>query len=194
MVYKITPDVFALWLDLLRAEPKAVLWLLNGPDPAAANLKREASRAGIDPSRIVFAPRRPLDEHLARLGHADLFLDTYPCTAHTTASDAVLAGLPVLTRRGETFASRVAASILSEIGCPELVAHDAAAYRETAMRLMQDRELLARVGEKVRAARTASRLFDTPGYARDLEAVYREMHRRRVHGLPPAHIDLSGAP
>ncbi len=116
--YKITPETFGIWMDLLRTTPEAVLWLIHDDATATHNLRRAATAAGIDSDRLVFAPFRPLAEHLERIGHADLLLDTFPCAAHTTASDALWAGLPVLTRKGETFAGRVAASLLAAVGLP----------------------------------------------------------------------------
>lgn len=187
-LYKITPEVFAIWMDLLRAEPAAVLWLLDDGDDARANLGREAEAAGVDRARLIFAPRRPMLEHLARLGHADLFVDTFPCAAHTTASDALWAGLPLLTRTGETFASRVASSLLAAINCPELIAKDAADYRQKALRLMRDRPALSALRRRVEAARATSRLFDMVAYTRGIEDLYREMYRRSSAGLPADHI------
>jgi protein O-GlcNAc transferase len=186
--YKITPSVFRLWMDLLRAVPGAVLWLLQDEAAAMRNLIASAAQAGVDPGRLVFAPMRPLDEHLARIGHADLFLDTSPCCAHTTASDALWAGLPLLTLRGATFAGRVAASLLTALGLPELIAQDEAGYRETALALARDPARLADLRARLIQARAASPLFDTPAYVRDLEDLYRGMHARRLAGLAPAHL------
>ena len=186
--YKITPDIFAIWLGLLQAVPRAVLWLMQDQPVAAGNLRQAAAAAGVDPSRLVFAPFRPAAEHLERIGHADLFLDSHPCSAHTTASDALWAGLPLLTWKGETFASRVAASVLAAAGLPELAVDSAAEYKAAAEALAGDPARLKAIRARLAQARTSSALFDTPAYVRALEDVYRRMHERRLAGLPPAHL------
>jgi predicted O-linked N-acetylglucosamine transferase (SPINDLY family) len=186
--YKITPEVFATWMRLLQAVGGSVLWLL-GDDPAAAeNLRAAARAAGVDAARLVFAPFHPQAQHLERLGHADLFVDTYPYTAHTTASDALWAGLPLLTRRGETFASRVAASILTAAGLPELVTLDAKAYEALALALARDPDRLAGLRRRAAAAKETAALFDTPTFVRALEHLYLRMHERRLAGLPPTDL------
>ena len=169
--YKILPDVFAIWMRLLAQAPGSVLWLLETNAQASANLRREARSRGIAPERLVFAPRVPVSQHLARHAAADLFLDTFPCNAHTTANDALFAGLPLVTCAGETFASRVSGSQLKAIGLPELVTDSPAAYEALALELARRPELLARYRKRVRANRDASPLFDTAGYTRALEAL-----------------------
>ena len=129
--WKITPDVFDLWMNILKRTPTSVLWLLEDNKHVAENLRREAQVRGVKPDRLIFAGRMPMAQHLARHKCADLFLDTLPCNAHTTASDALWAGLPVLTRMGESFASRVAASLLNAIGLPELITTSAIEYERT---------------------------------------------------------------
>ena len=129
--WKITPDVFDLWMNILKKTPTSVLWLLENNKHVAENLRQEAQVRGVEPNRLVFAGRMPMAQHLARHKCADLFLDTLPCNAHTTASDALWAGLPVLTRMGESFASRVAASLLNAIGLPELITTSAIDYERT---------------------------------------------------------------
>ncbi|WP_372782469.1 tetratricopeptide repeat protein [Phenylobacterium sp.] len=186
--YKITPAVFEVWAELLRALPDAVLWLIRDDATATRNLRQAAAAAGIDPGRLVFAPFRPLAEHLERLGHADLFLGSFPYTAHTTASDALWAGLPLLTRKGETFASRVAASLLTAVGLPEMAVETVADYKAAALALARAPERLQAIRAKLAAAWTTSVLFDTPAYVRGLEDAYRRMHERRLAGLPPAHL------
>jgi protein O-GlcNAc transferase len=186
--YKITPQTFGVWMEILQAAPYAVLWLLEDEAAAAKNLRAEAAARGVDPDRLVFAPRRPLAEHLERIAHADLFLDTFPCCAHTTASDALWAGLPLLTRKGATFASRVAASLLTAVDIPELIVESAEAYRSTALALAADPQRLRSVRQRVAQARTGSPLFDTPAYVRRIEELYRRMHARRLAGLPPDHL------
>ena len=187
--YKITPDVFAVWMDLLSEVPGAVLWLLR--DEAADNLARAAAAASVDPARLVFAPKRPAPQHRARIGLADLFVDSAPCSAHTTASDALWAGLPLVTLKGATFAGRVAASLLTAAGLPDLIAETLDEYRALALALARDPERLAEVRARVAEVR-ATPLFDTPGYVRDLEALYRRMHARRLAGLPTDHLPPEG--
>jgi predicted O-linked N-acetylglucosamine transferase (SPINDLY family) len=186
--YKITPQVFGAWMELLRALPQSVLWLLQDDPDATANLRRSAVASGIEADRLVFAPFCPLPAHLERIGHADLFLDSFPYTAHTTASDALWAGLPLVTRKGETFASRVAASLLSAVGLPDLAVSSAAAYKALALALAGDPVLLKAIRARLLKARTSSALFDTPAYVRGLEDLYRRMHERRLAGLPPDHL------
>ncbi|MEH3145642.1 MAG: tetratricopeptide repeat protein [Methylobacterium frigidaeris] len=183
--YKITPAIFAVWMRLLAAVPDAVLWLFEGNAAARDNLQYEAGSAGIDPARLVFAPKLDSPEHLARLRLADLFLDTLPVNAHTTASDALWAGLPVLTWAGDALVGRVAGSLLHAIGLPELVTHSAGEYEALALALAQDRPRLAALRARLAANRDTSPLFDAARYTRNLEAAYRQMHARRCAGLPP---------
>jgi predicted O-linked N-acetylglucosamine transferase (SPINDLY family) len=192
--YKITPGMFDIWMRLLRAVPGSVLWLLDYNATAVNNLRKEALARGVDAGRLVFARRVPLPEHLARHRAADLFLDTLPCNAHTTASDALWAGLPVLTRLGESFAARVAGSLLNAIGLPELITHHAAEYEATALELARDRQRLARLREKLAARRLTTPLFDTDAYTSNLEEAYRRMFERYQAGLPPEHIHLTARP
>lgn len=186
--YKITPDVFGAWMRILAATPDAVLWLLRDDRTAAAELRRQAEACGLDAARLVFAPFRRLPAHLERLRHADLFLDTVWCSAHTTASDALWAGLPVLTRRGDTFAGRVAASLLRAADLPELITDTLPDYEAAALALVRDRGRLRRLRRRLAEAKTAGGLFDTPRYAAELEGLYLQMHARRMAGLPPEHL------
>jgi predicted O-linked N-acetylglucosamine transferase (SPINDLY family) len=183
---KITPAVFAIWMEVLRARPRSVLWLLQPGPPAMARLQHAAFAAGVAPERLVFAPRCAPAEHLARHAAADLFLDTWPYNAHTTASDALWAGLPVLTRVGETFAGRVAASLLHAAGLPELVAPTAATYRAAALSLSHDRAALDALRDHLAARRTDCALFDTTRSTRAVESAFRAMWQRHAAGLAPA--------
>ncbi|SNR72084.1 Predicted O-linked N-acetylglucosamine transferase, SPINDLY family [Methylobacillus rhizosphaerae] len=171
--FKITPEVFACWMRLLHHQPGSVLWLLESNTTASANLRQTATSHGIDPGRLIFAPRIPLDQHLARHAHADLFLDTQPYNAHTTASDALWMGVPLLTCQGTSFASRVAASLLHAAGLPELITSSLADYEALARKLASSPALLQQYRQHLLAARTSSPLFDTPGFTRDLETLYR---------------------
>lgn len=172
--YKITPEVFALWMRLLKAVPDSVLWLMECNRWAKQNLQQAAVDAGVAAERLVFAPRLSIDEHLARHVHADLFLDTLPYNAHTTCSDALWMGLPVLTCAGDTFASRVAGSLLQAAGLPELICEDLSAYEALALRYATQPEALAAVKSKLKTVK-ASPLFDTALFARSLENLYRKM-------------------
>jgi predicted O-linked N-acetylglucosamine transferase (SPINDLY family) len=188
--YKITPEVFDVWMRLLGQCEGSVLWLFEENREAAGNLRSEASLRGVDPDRLVFAPRLPLPEHLARHAAADLFLDTLPVNAHTTASDALWAGLPLLTRRGEAFAGRVAASLLEAAGLPELVTTNKDDYERVALDLATDPVKLRAIRERLAHARLNAPLFDGAAYARHLEAAYVAMAERYQAGLPPAHIHV----
>jgi predicted O-linked N-acetylglucosamine transferase (SPINDLY family) len=186
--YKFTPAVFDIWCGLLERHPGSVLWLL-GDRHAEGNLRGEAMQRGVLPHRLVFAPDLPQAEHLARLQLADLALDTSPCNAHTTASDALWAGVPLVTCAGDTFASRVAGSLLNAVGLPELVTTSLAEYAGLAAALAGQPALLSGLRAKLARLRDAAPLFDVAGYARGLEALYFEMWRRRQAGLLPGAID-----
>ena len=174
--YKIRPEFFAAWMRLLREVAGSVLWLARNNDIATANLRREASEAGIDPARLVFAERRPaLADHLARHRLADLFLDTLPYNAQSTAMDALWAGLPVLTCAGRSYAGRIATSQLVNIGLPELVAEDLAAYERLAVALARDPQRLQQLKAKLETNRLTTPLFDTKRLCRELEAAYATM-------------------
>jgi predicted O-linked N-acetylglucosamine transferase (SPINDLY family) len=183
--YKITPQMFSVWMELLEAVPGSVLWLFEGNRFAPANLRREAEARQVDPKRLVFAPRKPLAEHLARHRVADLFLDTFPVGAHTTASDALWAGCPLLTLVGETFVSRVAGSLLRSVGLPELVARSLEEYQATALRLASDPDLLAGLRARLEANRKTSPLFDAGRFAQNIEEAYRTMWEIYASGQPP---------
>lgn len=189
--YKITPGVFAVWMRLLACLPGSVVWLLADNDAAQGNLREAARRSGIDPQRLVFAPRAPNSEHLARHRAADLFLDTLPCNAHTTASDALWAGLPVLTAVGATFAGRVAGSLLHAAGLPELVTTNLEDYERLALRLACEPRLLSEYKAKLEANRTAAALFDTDRSTRHVESAYLTMWDRQERGLPPASFEVT---
>src|SRR5262249_12007330 len=154
--YKITPPVFDTWMRLLAAVDGSVLWLIDDQRAAASNLRREAEVRGVAAERLVFAPKRPIAEHLARHRRADLFLDTFPCNAHTTASDALWAALPLVTCVGTTFAGRVAASLLHSVGLPELAASSPAEYESLALGLARNRSMLADIKRKLALRRMTS--------------------------------------
>ena len=188
--YKILPSMFDGWMRILKSVPGSVIWLLEDNATSVANLKREASSRGVSPDRLVFARRMPLADHLARHRCADLFLDTLPCNAHTTASDALWAGLPVLTQIGESFAARVAASLLTALGLPELITTSAEDYEHSAIKLATDPQALQRLKQRLADNRLSSTLFDTSVYVKQIEAAYRAMHARHQSGLAPDHITI----
>lgn len=188
--YKIMPSTFDGWMRILQAVEGSVLWLLEDNPLAADNLRREAVARGVAAERLVFAPRMPLDEHLARHRHADLFLDTLPYNAHTTASDALWAGLPVLTCAGSAFASRVAASLLHAVGLPELVVDTQHEYEARAIALARDAHAILALHDKLKSLLPQAPLFDTRRFARDIEAAYVAMHERALQGLPPDVIEV----
>lgn len=190
--YKITPEVFDVWMRILKRVEGSVLWLFESNATAASNLRKEAAARGVDPERLIFAKRLPLAEHLARHRFADLFLDTLPCNAHTTASDALWAGLPVLTCLGDTFAGSVAASLLTAIGLPELTTATLEAYEALAIDLATQPEKLAAIRQKLVADRLTMPLFDTRLSTKHLEAAYTAMYERHQAGLPPDHIVVPG--
>jgi predicted O-linked N-acetylglucosamine transferase (SPINDLY family) len=189
--YKIAPDVFDCWMRILGQVEGSVLWLFQGNPDAAGNLKKEAAARGIDPARLVFADRMAPADHLARHRAADLFLDTLPYNAHTTASDALWTGLPVLTCLGETFAGRVAASLLHAVGLPELVTTTMADYQRMAIELATEPNKLAAIRATLAANRLTTALFDTRRFTGNIEAAYTAMHARHQAGLPPNLINIS---
>jgi len=187
--YKISPKIFDIWMRLLSRFDGSVLWLSDTNETAIRNLRREAQTRGVDGSRLVFARRVSLNEdHLARHQLADLFLDTLAFNAHSTASDALWAGLPVLSCRGETFASRVAASLLNAVQLPELVAATPEDYERIAIDLAANRDKLAAIKRKLAANRSTAPLFDTESFTRHIEAAYVAMYDRYQAGLAPDHI------
>jgi protein O-GlcNAc transferase len=188
--YKLTPDVFAVWMRLLDQVPGSVLWLLESSSGISTMLRQSAAQHGIAPERVIFAKRMASPEHLARQPLADLFLDSFHYNAHTTASDALWAGLPVLTRIGNTFAARVAASLLRAANLPELVTQSTEEYEALALALAADPSRLRAIRQKLGAQRDTCALFDTPRFTRGLEAAYRAMWERHCAGLPPAHIAI----
>lgn len=193
-IQKIEPILFAVWMDILGQVPGAVLWLYSESEEAQARLRATAATLGIGGERLIFAGRLPKSQHLARHRLADLFLDTRLYNAHTTASDALWAGVPVLTCLGETFPARVAASLLQAVGLPELITQSLDGYAELAVRLaLQPAELRA-LREKLARNRLRMPLFDTERFARHLERAYAMMWERHAQGLPPASLRVEPLP
>jgi predicted O-linked N-acetylglucosamine transferase (SPINDLY family) len=189
--FKILPATFEGWMRILRAVEGSVLWLLQDNSWALKNLKKEAEKQGVAPDRLVFAERLPLPEHLARHRQADLFLDTFPCNAHTTTSDALWVGLPVLTLMGESFGSRVAASLLNAVGLPELITSTQEEYEALAIELALNPLKLADAKLKLANNRLTAPLFDTPLFAKSLEAAYIKMYEQYQADLEPEHISIT---
>ena len=188
--YKILPEVFACWMRLLQQVPGSVLWLLDRSGDSSGNLRRAAAAAGIDPARLVFGIPLPTEQHLARNRLADLFLDTFPYTAHSTGCDALWSGLPILTRMGESFASRVAGSLLLELGLPELVTDSLQEYEARAVHLATHPQELAALRERLERHRSSSPLFDARHFARCIESAYTLVHERALAGKTPDHLDI----
>ena len=186
--YKITPEIFDSWMRLLRATENSVLWLYEGDSAAAANLRREAEKRGVSSQRLIFASKMSPADHLARHRQADLFLDTLPYNAHTTASDALWAGLPVLTCLGTTFAGRVAGSLLRAVGLDELVTHSLEEYEALALKLARDPSCLASLRDRLARNRNTFPLFDTERVTRQIESAYTMMWERYQRGEVPKSV------
>jgi predicted O-linked N-acetylglucosamine transferase (SPINDLY family) len=189
-VYKITPDMFDSWMRILNQVPQSVLWILSSDEVAISNLKKEAQIRGIDENRIIFSGNLEHSEHLARHRLADLFLDTFPCNAHTTASDSLWAGLPLLTRMGDSFVSRVAASLLCAVDLPELIASSQEEYENKAIYFGNSLEKLQIIREKLNEYRQKSPLFNTPLMTKNIENLFTQMYERYQNGLSPDHLSV----
>jgi protein O-GlcNAc transferase len=188
--WKITPTIFDIWMRVLQAVEGSVLWLLGDNACAEKNLRKEAASRGVNPARLVFAGRLPIADHLARHRLADLFLDTLPYNAHTTASDALWAGLPVLTCCGESFVGRVAASLLNAVGLPELVTYNFAEYESLALQLARDSAALASIKIKLGQNRMTCPLFDTDRFRQNIEAAYATMWELWQRGESPRSFSI----
>ena len=189
--YKITPDTFSVWMRILKRVGNSVLWLLKDSSEAEHNLRDAATRSGVDPSRLIFASRVPLPQHLARHRLADLFLDTLPYNAHTTASDALWAGLPLMTCVGESFPGRVAGSLLNALNMPELIVSSMSEYEELAVGLATNVERYREVREKLANNLHRAPLFNTELFARNLENAFIKIYERYRAGSPVDHISIS---
>ena len=192
--YKILPAMFDIWMRLLAQVPGSVLWLVQESELGKDSLRQQASQRGIAPARLVFAPRCGYADYLARYRLADLFLDTLPFNAGTTASDALWAGLPVLTQTGESFAGRMATSLLHAVGLPELITTSAAEYEALALHLATHPAELAELRQRLQTSGRSSPLFDTARFTRHLEQALRMVIQRQRQGLPPAAIDVPPLP
>ncbi len=184
-VYKLNPALFDVWMEILRRLPEAVLWQLSGGDAADLELRKEVRLRGIDPSRLLIMPKLGLNAHLQRLGAADLALDTWPCNGHTTTSDVLWAGVPLVAMQGEAFASRVSASLLRAVNLPELVCTSVASYIERVCELGREPMRRQALRQQLLLARDTAPLFDGPRFARDLESLYSRMWTRHQAGQAP---------
>ena len=189
--YKILPNTFDIWMNLLKKVKGSVLWLLVENSTARENLKKEAAKRNIDESRIIFAKIMPLADHLARHRCADLFIDTFPYTAHTTCSDALWAGLPVVTRIGNSFASRVSASLLNAIGLPELISHSEKEFENLALELANDKDKLEKIKIKLEKNKISKSLFNTEIYTKNIESSYRTIYNRYLNNLSAEDIEIN---
>ena len=190
-LYKVTEPVFSDWLEIMQSVEESVLWLLETREDAAQNLRAFAARHGVDPERLIFAKPVPNTEHIERLALANLMLDTFPYTAHTTASDALWSGVPIVTRLGESFQSRVSASLLKTVGLDDLITQSREDFRSLAMRLASDRAGLEGRRKYLCDQGRLSPLYDTRGFTLDLERAFDEMHRLYREGIPPQSIDVA---
>ena len=188
--YKITPSQFSLWMKILQAAPDSVLWMLKATERAEKNLLEAATQAGIDPSRIIFAKFLPEAQHLERLTHADLFLDSFPCNAHTTASDALWAGVPLLSRSGETFASRVAGSLLCSVGAAELIVANEEDYFDKALKIYQDPQYLAQLKALVKTGIQDGPLYNIQKFTREFETAMQKVHHHHQQDGAPEDVCL----
>lgn len=186
--YKLSPTEFDLWMELLSRVEGSVLWLLAGSARAQSNLRAEAKARGVDPNRLVFAPKVKPEAHLARIQHADVFLDTFNCNAHTTASDALWAGQPLITKAGKGLAARVGASLLHAIGLDQLIVFSDRDYVEKALEMAQNGEKFAAVRETLQASRSTMPLFNSAMFTRHIELAYDAAYDLYLTGQPPTDI------
>ncbi len=190
--YKISPAEFDVWMRLLTRVEGSVLWLVRANSWAQQNLRTEALKRGVDPKRIIFAERVPMADHLARHRLADLFLDTFHYTGHSTAADALWAGLPLVTKLGQGFAARVAASLLHAVGLSGLVANSTEDYERLAVELAENPQKLAALKAMLQACRERAPLFDSEGFARHLEEAYRQAYEQYRDGRGPQIVEVAG--
>jgi predicted O-linked N-acetylglucosamine transferase (SPINDLY family) len=188
--FKLSSEVFDVWCGFLRRLPRSVLWLLEWNEHAPAELRKQAAERGIDPGRLHFAAKVDTQQHMSRFALADVFIDTWPCNGHTTASDALWAGVPVVTYSGRSFASRVAASLLRAIGLPELVASTLNEYEAKVMELATDINRRQALRQHLIHSRDTAPLFDGAGFAADFGDLLRRMAERWSGGLPPEHLGV----
>ena len=188
--YKITPSVFDIWMRLIKKVEKSVLWLIKDNDVAVYNLKKEAEKRGVKSDRIIFAKHMPISEHLARHKIADLFVDTFPYTAHTTCSDALWSGLPVITRTGQSFASRVAGSLLNAVNLKELITKTEKEYEDLILELAKNPKKLKEIKNKLKKNRLKEPLFNSKLYTKKIESAYKKIYERYNSNLSLKNIEI----
>ena len=188
--YKITPNVFGIWMKILKQVKGSVLWLLEDNLTATNNLKLEANKRDIDVKRIIFARRMKMSDHFARLKVADLFIDTLPYNAHTSASDGLWVGLPFLTLAGDTFTSRVGASMLNAIGLPELITHSENEYKNKAIELATNSILLKEIKKKLEINKLSKPLFDAKLFTKNVESAYKKIYKKYNSNIPTENIEI----
>jgi len=189
-LFKLSPEIFNIWMNLLKSINNSVLWILPQNESAANNLYKEATLRNVDPKRIIFAKYMKMSDHLARHKAADLFIDTFPFTAATAASDALWAGLPVLTRVGESFVSRVAASLLNAMGLPELITYTNKEYEKKAIDLANNTKMLSEIKKKVKINKSTKPLFNTKLFTSNLEMAYLKIYEKYVDNKKPSNIEI----
>jgi predicted O-linked N-acetylglucosamine transferase (SPINDLY family) len=189
--YKITPEIFNAWMDILNKTENSVIWILVDNTLSGQNLQSEAEKNGISRDRLIFSGRVDISEHLSRLSLADLFLDTSPYNAHTTASDSLFMNLPVLTLIGESFQARVCASLLTAIGIPELITHSLEQYKNVAIELANNRQKIIELKAKLKNNISTMPLFNTKLYTQNLEKAYKKMYEDYCSGLKPRDIYIN---
>ena len=188
--YKILPEIFNLWVKILKNVENSIIWLLSDNEISELNLKKEFNKNGINVERIKFAKRLPLDEHLKRHSLADLFLDTYPCNAHTTASDALRTGLPLITLSGQSFASRVSASLLVSLDLNELITDNQDDYVNLAVKLAKNNELLNKIRNKLKENIKNKSLFNSKLFTKNIEIAFEKVYENYSKGKKPDHIHI----
>lgn len=191
-LFKLSPEVFDVWCDLLHRLPNAVLWLLDWLGSSQDILRAEAVKRGVDPKRLVFGPKVHISEHISRFALADIYLDSWPCNGHTTASDALWAGVPVVTFAGQSFAQRVASSLLHNVGLSELVCEDIETYKDKVLALAGDAPRREALRARLQQARLDAPLFDSDSYAADFGELLWRMAERHAQGEAPTHLDIHG--
>ena len=188
--YKIDPNIFEIWMNILKKVNNSVLWLLDDENESTTNLIYETKLRNVDPKRIIFSKKIPTHEHLARHSLADLFLDTFPYGAHTTASDALWSGLPVITKKGNSFASRVASSLLKAISMDELITSNDQEYQDLAVRLATDKKQLNLIKDKLSKNIKTKPLFNTALFTSNLEKAYKLAYKKFAKNLPAENIEI----
>ena len=187
---KIMPNIFEVWMNILKKKNNSVLWLLKDNDISEKNLKMQAKNYKVNPERLIFADHLPLDQHLSRLRLADLVLDTFPYNAHTTCSDSLRMGIPVLTLKGKSFASRVATSLLNSMNLSELVTEKLNDYEEMALKISNNPEMLDQLKDKILRNKESSNVFKPQIYTNNIEKSYKKVYQNYIDGLEPKNFKL----